>query len=224
MLADCLHGAMEAGRFAVRNLYDGNSRILLLQTYQKPHNSQSMLRDITPVLEKTAKGELSRLKNDMVKEFGLPAGSIGKLAVEGELSLVLRDLFGQTPGLSVVLGYDPRLSYRAFPCRSVITAATGSGLRPMFVVSESITVIDSRVITIFTEDERQVCSRYLDFLENMSDRYGMRMTTLTLQNGGQFNPDPETALHFRTGSDKRTDDLPAGESLFRQEVQKINVG
>ena len=29
VIADCQHGAMEAGRFAVRNLYDSNSRIIL---------------------------------------------------------------------------------------------------------------------------------------------------------------------------------------------------
>lgn len=224
VLADCLHGAMEAGRFAVRNLYDSNSRILLQQTYQKPRYGQSMLRDITPMLRKVAKEELTKLKNEMVKEFGLPAGSIGKLALEGELSTVLRSWFGNTPGLSVVVGYDPRLSYRAFPCRSVIKAATDSGLRPLFVVSDSITLIDSSIITLFTGDERQVCSDYVDFLEDMSDNNGMRMTMLTMENAGKFRPAPETTLHLSAGAASRTDNLTKVEQLFRQEVERISTG
>jgi hypothetical protein len=224
VIADCLHGVMEAGRFAVRNLYDSNSRILLMQSYQKPRYGQSMLRNITPMLEKIAKEELTKLKNEMFKESGLPAGSIGKLALEGELSTLLRSWFGDTPGLSVVVGYDPRLSYRAFPCRSVIKAVTDSGLRPLFIVSDSITLIDNRIITLFTEDERQVCSDYLDFLEDMSDNHAMRMTTLTMGKAGKFRPAPETTQHFSAWADSRTDNLTAGEVLFRQEVQKISVG
>ena len=224
VLADCLHGAIEAGRFAVRNLYDSNTRIVLLQTYNKPQYGRSMLHDITPILEKTAKEDLTKLKNEMLKEFGLPADSIGKAALEGELSEVLANGFSKTPGLSVVVGYDPRLSYRAFPCRSVIKAATDSGLRPLFVVSDSITLIDNSIISLFTGDERQIRSDYLDFLEDMSDNNGIRMTTLTMENGGKFRPDPETILHFSAGADSQIDNLTVGEYLFRQEVQRISVG
>ena len=183
-----------------------------------------MLRDITPMLEKIAKEELTKLKNEMIKEFGLPAGSIGKLAIEGELSTVLKRMFGNTSGLSVVIGYDPILSYRAFPCRSLVKAAADSGLRPFFVVSDSITLIESSNITLFTGDERQVCSDYLDFLEDMSDKNGMRMTTITRENGGKFRPDPETTLHFSAGADSQIDNLTVGEYLFRQEVQRISLG
>jgi hypothetical protein len=224
VIADCQHGAMEAGRFAVRNLYDSNSRILLQQTYQKPQYGRGMLRDISPMLEKIAKEELTKLKNDMIKEFGLPAGSIGKVAFEGELSTILRTRFSNTPGLSVVVGFDPRLSYRSFPCRKIIRSVKDSGLSPLFVVSDSITLIDNRNIILFTKDEKQVCSDYLNFLKVIKSKNRMRMTTLTMENAGKFRPAPETALHFVPGQGSWSDDLTGGELLFRKELERICIG
>jgi hypothetical protein len=224
VLVDCQHGAMEAGRFAMRNLYDSNSRILLQHTYQKPRYGQSMLRNISPVLEKIAKEELTKLKNEMIKEFGLPAGSIGKLVFEGELTSIIRNKFSNTPGLSFVVGFNPNVLSRSFPCRSVIKSVTDSGLGPLFVVSDSITLIDSKHIILFTNDEKEVSSSYLNFLKSLKNNKRMQMTTLTMENAGSFRPTPETALHFSTMEGSRSDDLTGGELLLRKELERISIG
>lgn len=223
VLADCLHGAMAAGRFAVRNLLDSNSRIILLQTYRKPAYGQSTLRDISPILEKVAKAELTELKNQIVKEFGLPAGSIGKATLEGDLGIVLRNWFGNTPGLSVVVGSDPRLSYRSFPCRKVIGAVVESGLTPLFVVSDSVTLIDREGITLFAGEENEVKSDYFDFLTEVSNKRELRMTTITVDSDSRFFPSGDTTLHLSGNHGSRSDNISGGEMIFRKEVDRIQA-
>ncbi|MCA1757737.1 MAG: hypothetical protein LC649_09805 [Bacteroidales bacterium] len=224
VLADCLHGAMAAGRFAVRNLRDSDSRILLLQTYRKPGYGQSMLRDISPILEKVAKAELTELKNQMMKEFDLSAGSIGKATLEGDIRTVLKNWFGNTPGLSVVVGSDPRLSYRSFPCRKVIEAVVESGLTPVFVVSDSITLIDREGITLFAGEEKEVSSDYFDFLKEISGKYELRMTIITVDSENSFFPSGDTTLHLSVDPGSRSDNITGGEMIFRKEVEKMQAG
>lgn len=224
VIADCLHGAMAAGRFAVRNLRDSDSRILLLQTYRKPGYSQGLLRDISPILEKVAKAELTELKNEMVKEFDLSASSIGKATLEGDLRVVLKNWFGNTPGISVVVGSDPRLSYRSFPCRKVVGAVVESGLTPVFVVSDSITLIDREGITLFAAEEKEVSSDYFDFLKEMSGKRELKMTTITVDSGNRFFPSGDTTLHLSVDPGSRSDNITGGEMIFRKEVEKIQSG
>lgn len=224
VIADCLHGAMAAGRFAVRNLRDSDSRIILLQTYRKPGYSQGMLRDISPILEKVARAELTELKNEMVKEFGLSAGSIGKATLEGDLGTVLKNWFGNTPGLSVVVGSDPRLSYRSFPCRKVIEAVVEAGLTPVFVVSDSITLIDREGITLFAGEEKEVSSDYFDFLKEMSVKRELRMTIITVDSENSFFPSGDTTLHLSVDPGSRSDNITGGEMIFRKEVEKMQTG
>ncbi len=71
VIADCINGAEKAALFASRNLHLQGSEMMLLQTYQKRAFGQSMLRNIKPLLEKTARRELSHLKNQIVRNTGI---------------------------------------------------------------------------------------------------------------------------------------------------------
>ncbi len=131
VIADCIHGAQKAASFASRNLHLADSTMMLLQTYQKRAFGQSMLRNITPFLEKTARRELSELKNQIVTNDGIHPKSISKVVLDGELLSVLKQRFGNMTNTAVVLGFDQGMLKPSTYCKKLIVSVIESGIRPL---------------------------------------------------------------------------------------------
>ena len=166
VVTDCMHGAMAACRFAARNLFDSDTTLLLLQTYRTSRYDQSTLRDISRIIEKTVKSELSGLSQELGKEFSISQDRIREMAVEGDLKEILQELFAAEKTLAIVMGFDPNLSKNTLPCRRLIGAVIESGLRPLFVVSDTITVIDQKNATLLAGERDNIHRVYQEFLED----------------------------------------------------------
>jgi hypothetical protein len=174
------------------------------------------------MLKKIATEELRKIKGNLIEEFELSPDSIDKETFEGGLSSILRYEFCNTPDLSAVVGCNPIQSYQPFPCRKVVKAVFESGIRPLFVVSDSITLFDSCNIFLFVEDENQVSSDYFNLLEEIKNKSRIRMTKHTSSNPGQFIPTRETASHFNAGKISGSNNMTGGEMLLRKEINRLN--
>jgi len=196
ILAECWNGAVNASRFAARLLFNENTRIILLHTYMRPSTGIIMIRDITPILKKIAEEELVTLENRLVNEFELPAENIEKIAIEGNLGDIMETYFGHYTNLSVVLGPGMDNQYFKDSCRNTVKTIMNARPRPLFLISDFITLIEKNRINIITEKEENVSQAYIDFLEDISADYKPRIEIISSDNQKRIEINKETANHF----------------------------
>lgn len=221
VLANCAKGAAEAGRFAVRNLFDKNSKIVLLQTYQKPKYGHTMLRNLSGMLNNIALEDLRGIENILVKEFNLSSESFIKMACEDDLKSILKNEFSKFPNVSLVIGNKSIESKKNFPCRKIINSAIESDIRPVVVVNDSVTLIEKDTMVVYSESDKKVDSDYLSFLKEIKLKNSMRMTMHTSAKLGKFIPSTETTSHFRKINGTIYEGISEGELLLRKELKNI---
>ena len=66
LLTDCWMGALAAGRFTARMLFDENTRIIILNTYQPPAASALVDQTIAGILRQAAEKDIETLWNHLV--------------------------------------------------------------------------------------------------------------------------------------------------------------
>lgn len=196
LAAECWNGAIEAGRFAAKLLFDNRTRIILLNTYQHPAASASMLRKIDQLLKETAEEDLSRIKTALIKEFGLPSENIHQLAINGDLNAVITNEFGHLKNLSIVLGHDINNPFRKGSCRKVINALLKSSTRPIFLVSDFVTVVEQSRMVIIAAKEEVVSPVYLRYLIDLTGQDENHVEIVTPDNGNRIEMSSDTAAHF----------------------------
>lgn len=86
ILADFSEGSWTAIRFAMEYLYEEDSKIYILQTWQKPSYGSSMVRDLAPILQNIARNELQALRKRMVDHYSFSKKDIRLLDYEGGIS------------------------------------------------------------------------------------------------------------------------------------------
>ena len=214
-------GALDAGRFAVRNLLDSKSRILLLQTFQKPKNAQSQLPDLSPMLKKISMDELDALKNTLIKEFDLSADCIISESIEEQLSTVLNIDFKDKADHSIVIGLGQRRSERNFPCRNVLKAVLNSGIRPAIIISNDITLIESKNIILYSSDKNEINQEYRDFLDEIKNRQMLDLEIRTIRNAQNPAPSSETTRHFNLINGTEYRGISESERLLRNELKQL---
>ncbi len=214
VIADCINGAAKAAWFAIRNLHLHNSAITLLQTYQKVSFGQSMLRNIVPLLEKTASRELIELKNQIVSNTGVDPKSISKIVIEGELSSVLKQRFGKKTGTVVVLGIEQDASDLCISCKKQIVSVINSGIRPIYLVGNGITLISKDKATFFSGEQNLQDGLYYHFLKKFFNGLDIQHSIMVNSTDSLLKPgipdsDPDSY------SCKFKDEYPLAEKLFR---------
>lgn len=222
LLAECWNGAFDAGHFAAKLLFDTSTRIILLQTYQRPDTGVAKLLDLTQILKQTAEEDLSVLKAKLVKESGLPAGNIEKVVIEGDLKSVIKDEFSSYPNLSVVLGPDTHNLIRKGSSRKIVGELVRSKLRPLFLISDFITIIEESRIILIAEKEENISAVYLNFLIDTYDEENAPVEIITADNKKTIKMSKNTAGHFSnslTPSDFRRNSL---EQIFYNRVIRIS--
>lgn len=85
ILADFSEGNWKAIQFAMENLYQANSEICIVQTWQKTNFGFSMVRDLSPILLDIAKSELGGLKLKLLKNYKIEESQITLYPFEGDL-------------------------------------------------------------------------------------------------------------------------------------------
>lgn len=215
VIADCIHGAEKAALFATRNLHLHDSEMMLLQTYQKRAFGQSMLRNIKPLLEKTAKRELSELKNQIVRNTGISPKSISKIVIEGELLSILKQRFGNRTGTSVVLGIDQGMPKQSTYCKKLIVSALKSGIRPLYIVGDAISVISKDSVTYFSGDENLQDGTYYRFLSRIFAGLGLKQSIMVASSDALLKTEKGQVDRLHSNSWKLKDEYPQAEKLFR---------
>ena len=215
VIADCIHGAEKAASFASRNLHLDDSTMMLLQTYQKRAIGQSMLRNITPLLEKTARRELSELKNQIVRNNGINPKSISKVIVEGKLLSVLKQRFRNMTGTAVVLGFDQGMSKPSTYCKKLIVSVLKSGIRPLYIVGNGITLISKDRVTYFSGDKNLQDGAYYQFLNGILTRLGLEQSIMVTSADSLLKPEKDQDDYLDSNIWKWKDVYPQAEKLFR---------
>ena len=182
VLAECQQGALKAGRYAIKHLYDNQTRIIILQTYKAPKFGLSMVRNLPSILKDISKEDLTVLKNTFIKEFGVPSKNIVKLAMEGDLTTIAQQEFKNCDNLSVVIGTDCTPLYSKNPYKGIASFMTITGIRPIFLIDDSITRIDRSKILVIPENGNNMPERFKDFLINISEKDKIPVEYLTREN------------------------------------------
>ncbi|MFA8435890.1 MAG: hypothetical protein ACEPOZ_15340 [Marinifilaceae bacterium] len=89
ILADFADGAWNAIQFAYNHLYTPGATIQLVQTFQKPNFGQSMVRNMTPILEKIVVDDLKALQAKVEVNYPIPSECIKMRCFQGELDQFL---------------------------------------------------------------------------------------------------------------------------------------
>ena len=167
VLTDCSHGALDAGRFAVKYLFDNKSKIILLQTYHTPVQSKNVLDTISPMLEKVARRELNELKAKLSLEYDISQEKIEIRVIEGELKDIIITEFGNLKKFSIVAGSVSESSPNKIPCRNIIEALVQSNIYPVFLISDCITLIEQSRILIIVDNENKIPDQYREYLQDI---------------------------------------------------------
>ena len=214
VIADCINGATKASWFVTRNLHFHNSVIMLLQTYQKYSLGQSMVRNIVPLLENTARRELTELKNQIVSNTGINPKSISKSVIEGDLTSVLRQRFRNKAGTVVVLGIEHDSSNLCISCKKQIVSVLKSGIRPIYLVGKGITLISNERATFFSVEENMQDGDYYAFLKKNFNKLGIQHSIMSSSTDSLLKrviPDSDPDSNSWTYKDE----YPLAEKLFR---------
>ena len=174
-----------------------------------------MLRNITPLLEKTARRELSALKNQIVRNNGINPKSISKVVVEGKLLSVLKQRFGNMTDTAVVLGFDQGMPKPSTYCKKLIVSVLKSGIRPLYIVGNGITLISKDRVTYFSGEKNLQDGAYYQFLSRIFTGLGLKQSIMVTSADSLLKPDKNQGDYLDFNSWKLKDEYPVAEKLFR---------
>jgi hypothetical protein len=222
IIADCYHGVLNAGRFAIKHLFDENSKIVLLQTYDAPATGESVINKISPLLNKIADRELNEFKGIFLKEFKIAEDNIETFVRKGELDEVLNSEFGSETKFSIALGADNKKGSDKIPCRKVIDSLMVSPYRPIFLINHCITVIEeARILTISGEDQ-QLSGHYCEFIKDIVKKYEYQFEIITSRNDKKIPLNIDSSTHFKFHSEQEMDFLNSSDRLFYDQVLSVS--
>lgn len=214
LLADCWAGAKAAGRFAAQMLFDDRTQIILLNTYQRPNTGMSTMQSVTPILEQTARKDLEVLKHALVNDYCIPEESITEKSAEGELVSVIQSQYASHENLSVVLGQNLNNPLRKGFCRNVISALLSTQFRPLFIVSNFITLIEPSRIVLIAEKEESISSLFRNYLSDLLPDDRSQLELVTHGGNNSFEMDRTTAQQFSDQIEGREQNMNTSEYLL----------
>lgn len=223
VLTDCSHGALDAGRFAARYLFDKSSKIYLLQTYQTPVQGKTVMDTISPMLEKVARRELNELKARLSLECKIDKDQIETRVIEGDLKDIIINEFGKMENLSIVAGSISEPSPNTIPCRNIINALVECNIHPVFLISDYISLIEDSRIILITGKENKIPSQYLNYLRDLGNEKGKKLELITENNQKQIAMTPKSFAHFSPAMARKKDSLVSNERLFYERVFTMSL-
>ncbi len=166
VVAECQEGALKAGR---------------VQTYKAPKFGLSGMRDLSSILKKMSKEDLTTLKNTLIQEFNSPADDISKIAIEGSLSTIAQQEFKDYDSLSIVIGTDCTPLYSKNPYKQIFSLMI-TGIRPIFIVDDCIALIDRTKIVVISEKVGDLPERFKKLISSISEKDKIPVEYLTDKN------------------------------------------
>lgn len=224
LIAECWLGAKSASRFVARMLFDEKTRIILLNTYKRTGDNTGMEHAITPLLRQTADKDLQTIRESLVNDYGLPSGNIEHMVAEGDLPEVIGNRFRHVSNISIVLGLNMHNPFRKGSCSRIIKSLVTGSTRPIFLVSEYITLIEASRIILIAEREQKVSSLYRDFLTDIHPAKDISMEIITHDNANNFRLEKETAMHLSTSVNQQDFSIGSPEHLFLDKLVRPGPG
>ncbi|MFW5877734.1 MAG: hypothetical protein ACOCUP_01345 [bacterium] len=222
VIADCYYGRMHAGRFAVKNLFDKNSTLILLQTYQPPKQRKEMSRGISPLLKKIAERELREFKARLLSEFDLPTSKVQIMVREGDLKEIIDEDFSALSRLSIVIGSINESNSTKIPCWNVISSLMEASVRPVFLITKCISVIEKSRILVITGKQETGTENYLCFMEELKDKFNFDLEIIRPDDSRKIAMDKNSAEHFSIHSEREPGYLSPSEQVFYDRVISVS--
>lgn len=196
LLTECWVGAMAAGRFAARILFDDNTRIIILNTFKPQAGKNGNDQALNLILRQAAEKDIETLSSHLIIENGIPPQCIEKRIAEGELQTVIRNDFQHLSNLSVVLGQNLQNPFRKGSCSRIIKTLVAGNTRPIFLVSDFITLIEESRISLIAEREAQISNLYSNYLLDIYPDNEAKVNIITRDNAHEFEMACGTAMHL----------------------------
>jgi hypothetical protein len=172
------------------------------------------MHSVTPILKQTAIKDLEVLKKTLVNDHGIPETSITEKSVEGELVSVIQNHYANHENLSVVLGQNLNNPLRKGFCRKVISALLSTQFRPMFIVSNFITLIEPSRILLIAEKEENISSLFRSYLSDLLPGDRANLELVTHDTTSKCEMDRATARQFSDHIRGREQDMNTPEYLL----------
>lgn len=214
LLAECWVRAMDASRFVARMLFDDHTKIVILTTYQRPATGTSMIRSITPILEQAAEKDLLMIEEKLINEYHIPAGRIEKRVVEGNIQDVIKKDFNNIPHLSVVLGQTIQNPFRKGSCLKIVKALVSAKARPIFLISDFITLIEGSRISLISEREESISELYINYLRQICPDKPIQVEVVTRENENTIKMDQATTRHLANHARQAAFSMENPEQVF----------
>ena len=214
LLTESMQGALKAGHFAINHFYDEETRIILLETFFAPKYGRLIMKNLSLKLKEIAKEDLTRLKNTLIKESGIPPESILKVAIEGGLTSIMKQEFSNDENLSVVIGTDWDPVYDKISIKQVMAFIRTTNIRPIFLIGDTITLIDRTMIMIISGNANMIPETIKKCLVQISERDNIPIEYVTDEKKSTASIPDGTARFFSKPSKTNSQSLSRIERIY----------
>ncbi len=147
ILADFAERNWKAIQFAMKHLYQSDSEICIVQTWQKANFGFSMVRDLAPILKGIAEDELELMKAKILKNYKIKDSQIKLHPFEGDLpSFFSREAF-QDERWQVVMA--PNENACKLSCNPRITEVIDGVKQPLYLLTNDNPNTEIVNVTVF---------------------------------------------------------------------------
>lgn len=172
ILTDFSEGTWDAVCFAMKFLRNGETTINLMQTYHRPKVGQSLIRDITPILQKTSIDDLKELKRKIINQFDIPKRRIKPLAIEGNLASLLQNQLNLNDIASVVVGLQSSTPFTGLLIKRKISRVIKCNSHHLFILPHKFSDSEIQKTVFIADPYNQPSAKVLDKLRYLESKVG----------------------------------------------------
>jgi hypothetical protein len=184
LIANCSQGTADAARFAVEHLFDTHSTLVFLQTYDFRINDHGRSASFESRLESIARRELEDLRSTIRKQYRLPADSLHVKVEQGPLPDTINDLWSRFTELAVVVGPGSETPGKKLPCMNIIHDTVESNARPIFLVTDTIAVIEEKRVLVLAGKQKPLSLDYLGMMDEWRKKLDFTLEITTGKHNG----------------------------------------
>ncbi len=151
ILADFAERNWKAIQFAMRHLYQSDSEICIVQTWQKTNFGFSMVRDLAPILKSIAEDELEQMKTKILKNYEILDSQIKLHSFEGDLPSFFSSETFQNEKWHVIMA--PNENACKLSCKPRITEVIDGIKQPLYILTNDNPNTEIVNVTVFASVE-----------------------------------------------------------------------
>lgn len=221
VLAECWSGTGKAIGFAVQYLMEEQTRLTLLQTYKEPNLPGDILDSIFPMLHKIAMDEITGLKNQIIKEHGISGDLIDKRVEFGDAGKIISKLYPSGECTVLVMGIETGNNSGYKACTEILNSLKNCVIRPIFLVGESLIMIEKSCVILATAKEKNITSDLQNILGIFTGKEELELIRLFPgnKNEGLLRDHKLSVLFPRTASQISSPGT-AEEAFFEQVIKR----